>query len=863
MLNACCWNRILTLSLVAAITAGTSSGQLPFRTTPKPGEFDSTSPDTLVQRRSVPLPPSPVLPEPINKDTMQPRPQTDMPAGGGIDTLVVFIARDTMLFTTSERRLSLYGNARLSFRQQELTAEIIELWIDRAELSASGIPIEHSEHVSNAPVFRDGQQLYRGQRIRYNFHTRRGVVTGVSTQMGEGTYSGERLKQVEPGIFYVQMGCYTTCNAEHPHFRICAPYMKVISGDRVFANPVIIYAADVPIFLFPFGLFFPNRGGRQSGVLTPSFFFSTTGGLVLENLGYFYAPSDYWDVQMRATLRTRQGFVFHTSFRYAIRDWLRGTTELSGGWVRSDLDAPMQRQWNLVWNHRQRITPQWDIQANVQLGSLNYYRQVSTDLRQRLLDNIVSAVGSSYVFESGASLSLSLQREQNLTTGAHSGTLPQATLTLPPWTPLWQWYTAPEWLRQLTLDYSVAALWQYNRGADGGYTHRSYIAHSPSLRLSPRLGYFTVVPSINYGERWYFRQIRREMQPGDSLPKERRISGFYREYWYSLGIGLSTRLYGIAGLGGVAGLEAIRHLIQPTVNLSYTPAFPQFYSSYMDYRSGTLISYNRFALDGGGIAPRKALLRLDYRLLNSFEAKPLSRDTSSSPPVELFRLSLSGSYNALADSLRLSDVSLDFSIPALRFLALQGSATGTPYMETRAQLGNTSYWQRVNRFRLTEGLFPLRWTSVRLQAEMSFSGQLRFVEAPISPDTSALAKGNADWFGEHPTPLSSPPLQWSLRLGMAFRYEEPIRGQLSRGADLLLTSGFTLGSWQIQASGNIDLLNRQLVAPIISLRRDLHCWELHFEWYPLGSFRGYWLRFSPRASVLRELKYEEKTIPGL
>ncbi|MCS7169372.1 MAG: putative LPS assembly protein LptD [Candidatus Kapabacteria bacterium] len=857
------WSKLLWFCRFSAIALAltTAGAQVHIRTEPKkplseepPGVVDTVSAPAIHPPVGQSPPPSLLR----TADTLSGLPgEREQLPRGGIDTVVLLAARDTMLFTAADYRLRLRGEARLVLRQQELTAEIIELWLDASELSAEGnLNTNGSEAATGLPRFRDGEQLYQGDRIRYNFRTRRGVVTGVSTQMGEGFYHGGRLKQTEPGTFFVQSGCYTTCNARHPHFRFCTPRMKIIAGDRVFVSPLFVYITDVPVFVFPFGLFFPNRGGRQSGVIAPSFFFSATGGLVLENLGYFLALSDYSDVQFRTTLRTRQGVVLHGLARYAMQRWLEGSIAVSAGWTRPDLDSPFQTQWNLSLQHRQKITPQWDLQANVHLSSPDYFRQVSTDLRQRVLESLLSTLSSSYIFESGMSLSVSLRREQNLLTRAHSGTLPQVTLSLPTWTPLRRLYNLPDWFRQTTINYSTSGLWTYSRLASGAYAHQSFIHHRLSPQISPRLGHFTVVPTLSYEERWYFRQLRQWMREKDSILVQERSAGLFREYSYSAGISVSTRLYGLADLPTITGLQAFRHVFQPTLRITYSPAFPRFYAAYVDYRAGSTVTYSRFALDGGGFAPRKSRLLLDYRLLNSFEVKPLPTDTAPPAAIEFFRLALAGSYNPLADSLHLSDLYFDFSVPALRLFTLQGSAVGTPYAEILTTTGQRSQWQRTNRLRIVDGHFPLRWTSLRFQAQFDFGGHI---------GTTAQRHDTIppDWFGEAATPLSAPPLSWQLRLNLSTRYEEPIRGAVTRTASAAIGLGITVGGWQIQAEGNVDLLSRQLVTPAISLTRDLHCWELRLEWYPLGTFRGYWLRFAPKATVLRELKYEEKTIPGL
>ncbi|GBD06434.1 LPS-assembly protein LptD [bacterium HR21] len=859
MQPALSWNKLLSGFVVSLFLAAAAAAQVEVRTGPKspggalPHQAPPSAEDSASAR--IPLTFPAAVSDTVHPPLRQDAAELQERSGRGIDTVVTFAARDTMLFTASERRLRLRGHARLQFRNQELTAEVIELWLETAELTAEGTPERGSQ--AGTPIFREGTEEYRGERFRYSFRTRRGVVTGVTTQLGEGFYSGQRLKQVVPGIFYVQNGCYTTCDHTPPHFRFCASQMKLRAGDRLFTNALTLYVEEVPLFFFPFGLFFPNRGGRQSGILTPSFFFSAGGGVVLENLGYFLAPSEYWDAQFRVTLRTRQGAVFHTLLRYAVRGWIDGSAELSGGWTRLDLDSPLQPQWNIAWRHRQRITPQWDVQVNLQLSSPEYFRQVVTDIRQRVLGSLLSTFGSSYIFESGASLSLAAQREQNLLTGTHSGTLPQLTLTLPTWMPLGRWYALPEWLRQLQLDYTATALWSYRRSDDGTFSHQSFLRHVPSVRVSPKLGFVTLTPTMSYQERWYFRQLRQWMHPEDSTLVQERSAGFFREYSYSIGVSLSTRLYGIAALPVALGVQAFRHVLQPTVTLSYTPSFPQFYASYTDYRSGQVVNYSRFALDGGGFAPRQRQLRLDYRLLNSFELKPVPRDTAAVLPFEVFRLSLAGSYNPLADSLRLGDLSFDFSIPALQRIRLQGTGTATFYSEVPAATQGGLVWRRVNRLRIADGLFPLRLTSFRLQADFDGGGTVRLPSSPLKDSTTA------DFFGEYPTPLALPPLDWHYRVSASLRYEEPTRGQIVRGIDLLLGIGLRLGGWNLQANANLDVLQGQLITPAVSLVRDLHCWELRLEWYPLGTFRGYWLRFSPKASTLRDLKYEEKTIPGL
>jgi hypothetical protein len=171
--------------------------------------------------------------------------------------------------------------------------------------------------------------------------------------------------------------------------------------------------------------------------------------------------------------------------------------------------------------------------------------------------------------------------------------------------------------------------------------------------------------------------------------------------------------------------------------------------------------------------------------------------------------------------------------------------------------------RRVNRFLFERGRFPLRFTWVALQAGMAASGELRLGTGSRA-DSVAAAPSQQDWFADSSDLPLSIRLGWRLGATLSLSMDEPLRGQRTQNAALALDGQFQLGRyWNFRLSGSIDLRTRELLAPIVEVSRDLHCWELRFQWYPLGLFRGYYLRFAPKASPLREFKYEERTIPGL
>jgi hypothetical protein len=236
-----------------------------------------------------------------------------------------------------------------------------------------------------------------------------------------------------------------------------------------------------------------------------------------------------------------------------------------------------------------------------------------------------------------------------------------------------------------------------------------YIAHSPSLSVTPKFGYFNITPSVNFNANNYFRKIIKTYNTTDSIIDEAFQHGFWTEYNYSFGIGTSTRLYGIADnkrrLFGIIdpnsfGVKAIRHTYQPSINFNYTPDFStdkhSFYGRYYDEKEKREVKYSYFDKEGGSHASSYLQKNLSYSDMHSFEIKKQGKDTLPDENIELLRITLSLSHNFAADSMNFSDISTTFRTPFLKVLDLSGSARFTLYDEIKNE--NNNNFVRVNQF---------------------------------------------------------------------------------------------------------------------------------------------------------------------
>ena len=122
---------------------------------------------------------------------------------------------------------------------------------------------------------------------------------------------------------------------------------------------------------------------------------------------------------------------------------------------------------------------------------------------------------------------------------------------------------------------------------------------------------------------------------------------------------------------------------------------------------------------------------------------------------------------------------------------------------------------------------------------------------------------DVDYFGERG--IGGRPLQfpWSISTSVTYYYGEPIRGMISRRFDARADFDIRLTTtWNVRSSFSYDFINSMLVAPSISLIKDLDCWELSANWYPTGFNQGFIIRFAAKASQLRDLQLIKRTLPA-
>lgn len=838
--------------------------------------------------------------------------EAERSGGSGVDTVVVYSASDSISYSLLTRFMRMYGKSDIEYRDLQLKAERVDVNWDTATLVAEGVldsataePPSPEEEVESsapgspptnptassfqptyrkkyrgAPILIDRGEEYLGFRISYNFRTQKGKIDVGDTEIEKGYYHGDVIKKVESNVLFVSDGHYTTCDRPEPHYYFFSPKMKVFVGDKVIAEPVVLYIADVPVFAIPFGVF-PNKSGRRSGIIAPSYGDDARRGRYVSHLGYYWAINDYMGWSIQGDWYTKGGWALNSDYRYALR--YKFTGSVRGEYRRlhvgesEDPDRTEEKSYRASWAHNQTLSPTTRLDVNFTFTSNNSY--LTTNNLNQALDQVIfsNATLSKRWEGSNNSMTVNVSRRQNLLDGTREETLPSVKFNHVQSYP----FRREQERRGLTGGDEASLKWyeligySYNseflnrrrkvKSFSGIATTGSFerderrgVNHALRVNASPKLGHFSISPFINYTEKWYDKSIEKVFDPVDSVIVTKDIQGFRSVRFFSIGVSAGTKFYGIVQ-PDILGVSSIRHTVTPRLSFNFQPDWsdPKFgyWGTVFDPKRNVEVNYSFFEREVFGGAPRGEVQSLNFNVSNLFEMKSVPSDTSQE--VEKYQLLLmngSLSYNFAADSLRFSELGLSYRTSVGSVLSLSGNSNFNFYKFD--PVAGT----RVNKFLLDLGEGIAQLTSFGISVSLSLRGDRKSSsQGPIvdqfqSPAAALAGRGRAFFseFEEGQTDFSIP---WNLNLTWDFNQNQRDPTRKFRSSNIRANLGFNLTrNWKITMSGSYDIVNKEVAVPNVNVYRDLHCWELNFNWVPRGIYRGFRLEIRVKAPQLRDLK---------
>ena len=787
-----------------------------------------------------------------------------------LSSKVQYFAVDSSIIFLTEKKVFLYHEAQVNYEDIELKAEhIIINWEDNT-VFAVGLPDSSGTIIGN-PIFTEGGKTYNCESILYNFTSKKGKIKGMRTQDGEGYIHGDELKKSEDNTMFIENSKYTTCSADEPHFYIGAKKLKVVPGNKIISGPANLVIADIPTpLVVPFGLF-PVQNKQSSGFIMPTYGYSPVRGYNFRNGGWYFVVNDRVDLALRGDIFTLGSWKLKTQSVYKKRYAYSGNLSLSysknllGEEGLSDFED--RRDFYIKWSHKQdnKAHPYRRFNANINAGSSTFNQFNANQNNDYLKNTLSSTVSYSYSWPTKPfNFSANLRHSQNTQTNTVSLTLPELNFSVNPSNPFKRKLSSgkQKWYEKIRMSYTANAKNQIETADSTLFTEETLdklkygVEHHIPISTSFKLfNYFNVKPSANYTERWYFNRIERSYNEQTLAIDTDTLQGMRAVRDFTTSVGLNTKIYGLYQFNSKK-IKALRHVFTPSLSFSYRPDFSEDKFGYYDWsivdstgNQNDLYSYFKEGIYK--TAPRGKFGNINLTLENNLELKIRARNDSvvEYKKIALFRsLQVNGNYNLAVDSFNLSNLSFSGRTELIPKMNIKFNGSLNPYqMDDQGSRIEEFVWENKSSLgRLTNFNFTLNWN-------LKSSEESKKREKPEN-----TSEQEWNMIQDNPGDYVDFNIPWNVGLDYSYAYskpslEETIRQTFNVNGNVRLTE-----KWKIGFRSGYDFDTKKISYSSFDVYRDLHCWEMRFNWVPFGFRQSFNLSINVKSSVLQDLKLNKR-----
>ncbi len=833
-----------------------------------------------------------------------------------LDAPVTYEANDSIVFTQSGFA-HLYGQGKVTYPGADLAADVISMDMDNSTVFARGVT-DSLGTAKGRPVFKDGDTSYETDTIRYNFKSKRGIISNVVSQQGEGYVTGNNAKKGHNDELYMKNGRYTTCDHhDHPHFYMQMTYAKVRPKKNVVTGPAYLVVEDVPLpIAVPF-FFFPFSRSYQSGFLMPTYMDDSNRGFGLTDGGYYFAINEQMDLKLKADIFTKGSWALNAESNYVKRYKYSGLFQASYQVTKTGdkglPDYSVAKDFKVVWSHRQdpKASPNSNFSASVNFATSSYEKTNIGNLYnvQAMSQNTkTSSVSYSRNFpDQKLNISASGNIAQNMRDSSIAVTLPDLNISLSTIFPFKRKRAVGDekWYEKISIRYTGRMknsirtkddrLFKSNlvRDWENGMQHDIPISATFTL-----FKYFNLTPTFNYTERWYTRKIKQDWDIPSQKVVNDTIYGFHRVYNYSTSLGINTKIYGMYKPLFLPKKEIqIRHVITPSVSISAAPDFTTshygYYDSYIqEGKNGERreVRYSYYSGQPFGVPSGGKQGSVNFSISNNLEMKFKDKNDSIRKVSLIDELGAGISYNMAAETRPWSDLNVNLRLKLGKNYTFSMASTFATYAYEFNEKGEVVVGDRTE---WSYGRFG-RWsgygtsfsytlnndTFKKLFGKKDEAEEKRKKDKPenggdeegADAEDSGIgmpakktkeATADADGYQAFKMP-------WSVSLSTGFNITEdrdkPINRKNMRYPYKISLNALNINGnvklsnkWAVNFNSGYDFNAKLITNTVFNITRDLHCFTMTASLAPFGMYKYYNFTIRATAQILQDLKWEQRS----
>ncbi|MDO5607331.1 MAG: putative LPS assembly protein LptD [Capnocytophaga sp.] len=811
-----------------------------------------------------------------------------------LDDIVYYKAKDSIVFNKLRNEIILYNDTRVQYGDIDLTAGIDVIRYDIGEVFAGRIRDSLGE-LSQHPVFKQGNDVIEPDSIRFNYKTKKAIIRNSYTKQDENNIKAEIVKKENDSTYFLKNGIITTAeDLDDPDYYILVRKAKFVPKKKVIAGFSNMYIVDIPTpVALPFA-YFPMVSDRASGLIFPTFGEVNNRGYFIQNGGYYFVVSDNFDLALTGDYYTNGSYGLQAQSAYRKRYKYNGSFNLRYENLIYSMkglpDYSGSQMYNIQWTHAKdaKSNPNSSFSASVNMGSSRYYQNSynQTNTANFLNNTLSSSVSYSKIFPAYPSVNLSVtaSHSQNTNTQNIEMTLPALRTSVERIYPFARDGESKRGLlKSLNFQYSMQADNRFSTTDSLFFTStmfkeaRNGVRHSIPVSTNAKLFKFvTLGLNTSLNEVWQFRTIeRKNFNENIGRSGIDTLNGFDRFLTYNMGASLGTTVYGTFNFGKDKKIQAIRHVMRPSVSYGYTPAFDQYYEYYISDAYGTQSRYTRF--EGGiyGVPGLSESNSMSFSLANTVEAKVRQKDSTQTEPKKISLL------NSLNFNTNYNFVTQQFS-PLTMTGGTQffGGKMGVNFGATFNPYAIDNDGRQMEKFNIDNGGSLFRLTNANLTTNYSFSNRNRDKK---KNDNTASGGRPDDLFGSSQRILDDPfkkdeneeqpeekektqfyqaTIPWDLTFAYSLTYTNMAREKRMSNNSLMFSGNVELTpKWIVGLSSGYDFVNKGVTYTQLRFERDLSSFRMSFNFTPIGYRNSWYFFIGIKSSMLSDLKWEKNREP--
>lgn len=814
-----------------------------------------------------------------------------------LDGKVKYKAKDYAKIDQKKKLITLYNEAELYYKDVELKSGIIVLDYEKDEVYAGRIK-DSTGTLYQYPNFKQGQSEVQPDSIRFNFKTKKALIYNSRTEQGEFKIKAPITKKENDSVYFLKGARFTTStDVDNPEYYFRSSKVKFVPGKKVITGLTNMVIADVPTpIALPFAYFPMSQEKSVSGIIIPSYNDSNTRGFSLQNMGYYFALTDNYDLTVLGDYYTNGSYAMRFESSYAERYKYRGNVNIRfENLISSERGYPdysKQNIYNIQWSHSRdsKANPNSSFSASVNMGSSKYFKQSinQANIGSNLNNTLSSSISYNKTFNTipQARIALTATHSQNTQTEEINMTLPSLQASIDRIYP----FVGKDGVKKGIIKNINL---QYNLSGKNSFVTNDSLFFKPQMFDNAKIGmqhsipistnfkifkYFSASASTNYQETWVTKTIDRSYDTDLNKVVDKTVNGFDAFRTYNFSSSLGTTIYGTFKFGDTKRIQAIRHVMRPSISYSYTPSFEKYYDTYaIDATGTTMKDYTRFE---NGVYGQPGLSNsniVGFDLSNTFEAKVRDSDSTKTEPKKMMllnNLNFSTSYNFNADG------KTTFALEPVRVsggtqlfdnkMNVNFAATLNPYA-----IDNSG--QQINVFNINNGGSLFRMTSANMTLNYSFSNKNE------KKDENKQSERNGgrsdDLFGTNTdlndtrksqfseddeenviTEFFNSKLPWDMTMAYSLTYSNTRRENKITGNSLMVSANMDITpKWKGGISSGYDFVQQGVTFTQLRFERDLLSWRMSFNWTPLGAYSNWNFFIGIKSGMLSDIKWNKRS----